>query len=150
MTASRKIPPHLTRELARHIQPRSKTQGSGNATLSSGSIDNNATWEKNNKKLVTIIGCFAFVGATASLPFWAMKWIGPLNEKDGALTGSQIRRGAFNNSGSRDVGKDPDWDFKTGTRKRDKDYVDLFLKDNPNEVDHADGFMQAAKRRTNR
>jgi hypothetical protein len=34
-----------------------------------------------------------------------------------ALTGSQVSRGAYINSGSRDVGPDPDYDFKTGTWK---------------------------------
>jgi hypothetical protein len=60
-----------------------------------------------------------------------------------ALTHAQIRRGAFNNSGSRDVGKDPYWDFKTGTRIKDKSYEELFLKDNPNEMDHGDQYSRA-------
>jgi hypothetical protein len=61
------------------------------------------------------------------------------------LTHAQIRRGAFNNSGSRDVGKDPMWDFSKGVRKQDKEYVDLFLKDNPNEIDHGDKFVMQSK-----
>ncbi len=142
MTASGKIPPHIARELARHVkQPLKPLNSSSSRKSTSQGSD-------GGSKLTTVIGCFAFVGVTASLPLWAMKWIGPLNEKDGALTGSQIRRGAFNNSGSRDVGKDPNWDFKTGTRKKDKDYVDLFLKDNPNEVDHGDTFLSNSKRRS--
>jgi hypothetical protein len=32
-----------------------------------------------------------------------------------ALTGSQVMRGAFLNTGSKDVGPDPDWDMKTHT-----------------------------------
>ena len=39
------------------------------------------------------------------------------------------------------------WDFKNGVRKKDKDYVDLFLKDNPNEIDHGDKFVMQAKQR---
>uniref|UniRef100_A0AAV1VDY3 Uncharacterized protein n=1 Tax=Peronospora matthiolae TaxID=2874970 RepID=A0AAV1VDY3_9STRA len=31
------------------------------------------------------------------------------------LNSSQIRRGAYLNSGSRDAGADPDWDLSTGT-----------------------------------
>ncbi len=62
------------------------------------------------------------------------------------MKSSQIRRGAFNNSGSRDAGKDPMWDFKTGTRIKDNDYIDLFMKDNPNEIDHGDGFVAKSKR----
>ena len=135
MTTSKKIPSRIAKELARHIKSPSKTISKSSSSS-----------EGNGSKLATVMGCFAFVGVTASLPFWAMKWIGPLNEKDAALTGSQIRRGAFNNSGSRDVGKDPNWDFKTGTRKKDKDYVDLFVKDNPDEVDHGDKFLANSKR----
>ena len=36
-----------------------------------------------------------------------------LSERDGALSGSQIQRGQYINTGSQDIGKDPDWDFKT-------------------------------------
>lgn len=62
------------------------------------------------------------------------------------LTSSQIRRGAFNNSGSKDVGKDPMWDFSTGTRIKDEAYKDLFLKDDPTKVDHGDVFISSSKR----
>lgn len=41
-------------------------------------------------------------------------WVGGLYEKEDGLTAAQNRRGAFNNSGSRDVGKDENWDFRTG------------------------------------
>lgn len=61
------------------------------------------------------------------------------------LSAAQIRRGAFNNSGSRDAGKDPHWDFKTGTRRNDPDYEDLFLKDNPQELEHGDRFVYESK-----
>jgi hypothetical protein len=33
------------------------------------------------------------------------------------LTGSQIMRGAYINTGSKDVGADPDYDHRTGTWK---------------------------------
>ncbi len=139
MTASRKIPAHIARELARHVKKKTPPLSSSGGSSGNHNNRNNNT-STNTGKIKTVIGCFAFVGITAQIPLWAMKWIGPLNEKDGALTGSQIRRGAFNNSGSRDVGKDPMWDFKTGTRKKDKDYVDLFLKDDPREIDHGDRY----------
>lgn len=86
------------------------------------------------------------MGVTASFPYLGASWIGPLSERDEALTHAQIRRGAFNNSGSRDVGKDPYWDFKTGTRMKDKSYQELFLKDDPNEVDHGNMLLEHAKR----
>ena len=143
MTAARKVPPHIARELARHVKPsKTSTTSSNRASFGGGSGSSNS-----NSKARTVIGCFAFVGVTASIPLWAMKWIGPLNEKDGALTGPQIRRGAFNNSGSRDVGKDPNWDFRTGTRIQDKEYKDLFLKDKPNEVEHGSRFVHESKQR---
>jgi hypothetical protein len=41
----------------------------------------------------------------------------PLISREGALTGSQTMRGPYINSGSRDVGRDPDWDLKRGTYK---------------------------------
>ena len=47
---------------------------------------------------------------------------------------------------SRDGGKDPYRDFKTWTRKKDKDHFDLFLKDDPNEVNHGDKFLAKFKR----
>jgi hypothetical protein len=87
------------------------------------------------------------------VPYLFINWIQPLNDRDSALTGSQIRRGAFNNSGSKDAGKDPYWDFKRGRRKRvgedgcddDGGYVDLFKRDDPSQLDHGDKF--SSKRR---
>ena len=35
-----------------------------------------------------------------------------LQHRDGGLSGSQIQRGQFLNSGSNDIGRDPDWDFQ--------------------------------------
>lgn len=144
MTASRKIPSHIARELARHVKPLKPTSSGANSTASRPTEIYNETSRINNT-IKTVIGCFAFVSLTASIPFWAMKWIGPLNEKDGALTSAQIRRGAFNNSGSRDVGKDPNWDFKTGKRKKDKDYEGLFLRDDAEDIDHGDRYLQMSK-----
>ena len=37
----------------------------------------------------------------------------PMINKDGSLTGSQVQRGAFMNSGSKDAGRDVDWNLKT-------------------------------------
>lgn len=37
---------------------------------------------------------------------------GGLQQRDGALSGSQIQRGQFINTGSQDIGRDPDWDFE--------------------------------------
>eukprot|EP00558_Chaetoceros_sp_UNC1202_P011609 CAMPEP_0197239640 /NCGR_PEP_ID=MMETSP1429-20130617/6089_1 /TAXON_ID=49237 /ORGANISM="Chaetoceros sp., Strain UNC1202" /LENGTH=133 /DNA_ID=CAMNT_0042699095 /DNA_START=73 /DNA_END=471 /DNA_ORIENTATION=+ len=133
MTASRKVPEHIARELRRHVKPK---PGQSNSS-SSG----------NGSKVSTLIGCAAFIGVTASMPLLAMKWIQPLSDRDEALTQAQTRRGAFNNSGTRDVGRDPNWDFKTGTRIKNKEYTDLFVKDNPNEMDHGDKYVYESKRR---
>ena len=35
-----------------------------------------------------------------------------LQQCEGALSGSQIQRGQFINTGSQDIGRDPDWDFE--------------------------------------
>jgi hypothetical protein len=88
------------------------------------------------------------------VPYAFINWIRPLSERDDALTGSQIRRGAFNNSGSRDVGKDPYWDFRNGRRKKkgedgvvdDGGYVALFDRDDPAESDLGDEFTARSRR----
>jgi hypothetical protein len=49
------------------------------------------------------------------LPVVLYYWVGGLTDKDQPLTAPQVRRGAFVNSGTRDVGRDPDYDFATGT-----------------------------------
>uniref|UniRef100_A0A6S9ILF6 Uncharacterized protein n=1 Tax=Ditylum brightwellii TaxID=49249 RepID=A0A6S9ILF6_9STRA len=133
--AANKIPPHLARELRRHLPKKTSAVASGTNAGSKGGED-------GFRKMKTFIGCCVFTAGTASIPFWAMKWIAPLNERDEALTHAQIRRGAFNNSGSRDVGKDPMWDFRTGTRIKDKGYEELFHKDDPDQIEHGDQFKR--------
>ena len=56
-----------------------------------------------------------------------------MNEKDAPLTAAQVRRGAFNNSGTRDVGKDPNWDFSNGTYKKDAGYYAMFQEEGNNK-----------------
>ena len=43
-------------------------------------------------------------------------------QQDDPLTAPQVRRGAFQNSGTKDIGKDPNWDFRTGTYKKPSGY----------------------------
>ena len=109
MTGTRKIPHHVARELQRHVKNVKVNQAQGGKGRTA-----NEDSDLRGKSLLTLLGCVGFVGVTASSPLWLMKWIGPLNERDGELTQAQIRRGAFNNSGSRDAGKDPNWDFRNG------------------------------------
>ena len=40
-----------------------------------------------------------------------------LQQSEKALTGSQVQRGAYMNTGSKDIGPDPDWDLKKGLYK---------------------------------
>ena len=62
-------------------------------------------------------GLVAFAGAMASFPLLYKKHgIGRnLSTTPEALPGQAVVRGAYNNSGSKDIGADPDWDPRTGT-----------------------------------
>lgn len=70
---------------------------------------------------ITALGCGLFTICAASLPYFMTRNVKPLQSREEALNSSQIRRGPYLNSGSRDAGVDPKWDFKTGTRIRDND-----------------------------
>jgi len=100
MSAPRKIPQHIAKELQRHVK--NKTSNPSRAWKGA---TNDGGGDVKGRPYLTLAGCVGFVAMTASLPLWFMKWIEPLNERDGVLTNAQIRRGAFNNSGSRDAGK---------------------------------------------
>jgi hypothetical protein len=97
-----------------------------------------------------LAGCLFLTATMTAVPYFFISWIRPLNERDSELTGSQIRRGAFNNSGSKDAGKDPYWDFKRGRRKKvgedgcvdDGGYSELFQRDDPGEVDLGDTYRR--------
>jgi hypothetical protein len=103
--ASHKIPKHVAQELKRHVQKSSSHNNNNN----------------NNKTVMALLGCVALTGLAAAMPYLATKWTGNLNAKDDPLTAAQVRRGAFTNSGTRDVGKDPNWNFQTGTYKHSPD-----------------------------
>lgn len=128
--ASSKIPPHVLRELRRHVTKPSSTTRASTLTESSSL--------KSNSTLVAVLG---FLGFSCSIPFLAMQWVGRLNDKDDPLTAAQVRRGAFNNSGTRDIGKDPKWDFKRGIYKKDEDYEALFARDDPDKEELGHEFM---------
>lgn len=100
--AYRKLSPQVLRELRRHVQPPSKKTNSGKPNPQ----------DTNSRKV--LYGCIAFTGCAASIPLIAHWWMGGLVEKEEGLTPAQSRRGAFVNSGSRDVGRDPNWDFTKG------------------------------------
>ena len=94
-----KIPPHVARELRRHVGRGHKQSAPSGP---SGEVPESESFLRNPKVLA---GCLALTGGMMSIPYFFVNWIQPLGERDGALTGSQIRRGAFNNSGSKDAGK---------------------------------------------
>ena len=135
-----KIPPHLARELRRHVVKPSPTTNN----------ESKSSFFSDPKVLA---GCLALTATMAAVPYFFMNWIQPLTERDDKLTGSQIRRGAFNNSGSKDAGKDPYWDFKRGRRKKpaedgcvdDGGYEELFQRDNPNDIDLGDGYKKGTR-----
>mmetsp|Transcript_8350 Transcript_8350/g.14789 ORF Transcript_8350/g.14789 Transcript_8350/m.14789 type:complete len:93 (-) Transcript_8350:224-502(-) len=66
------------------------------------------------KNVAVAVGLVGFVGACASVPYFLtlrMKNITNLQQQEDSLSGSQVMRGAYVNTGSRDAGVDPDWNF---------------------------------------
>jgi hypothetical protein len=118
----KKLPPEVTRELLRHVKPRFKANSAKDASTKS-----------SNTRM--LLGCAAFVGCAASLPYWATQTIRNLTDRDEALTAAQVRRGAFMNSGTRDAGKDTNWDWKNGQYVYPKGFAEHLKKQNENETD---------------
>ncbi len=75
MTGANKIPPHIARELRRHVLKTPKSRSGHQSSSKSSSTEGNGA-------IRTFLGCTAFIGVMASIPFVAMQWIGPLNERD--------------------------------------------------------------------
>ena len=111
-----KLPPEVARELRRHVSPRPLNQI--RVTDAGQQHRPGGNW--------VLAGTLMFTGAAFAIPFVAHQWIGNLNSRDQPLTHAQIRRGAFLNSGSTDVGKDPQWDFRKGQYKKDDNYWAIF------------------------
>ncbi|EQC36209.1 hypothetical protein SDRG_06319 [Saprolegnia diclina VS20] len=72
----------------------------------------------NNKRIIGLL-----VGAGGLLSF-SMPFLIVQSKKDqntmsmeGPLSTSQIRRGVYMNTGSKDIGRDPDWDLTTNSYK---------------------------------
>lgn len=104
------LPPEVRRELARHVSAKPIKDGDAR--------------KGQNKVSPILIACLSLTAAAASLPVVIHWWLGgSLNEKDAPLTAPQVRRGAFLNSGTRDIGKDPNWDFSTGQYKKPTGYA---------------------------
>jgi len=107
MSSLSKLPPHVARELRRHVSPKPLPK-TAQATPDPTMTATPRSW--------ILGGCIGLVAVAGTFPLLVKWWITPLTDKEEALTASQIRRGAFNNSGSKDVGRDPNyWQVKNGT-----------------------------------
>ncbi|ETV73847.1 hypothetical protein H257_11511 [Aphanomyces astaci] len=74
---------------------------------------------KSRRESSLLIGGFVLLGGLAmySLPYFIVKGKQGQNTlaKEGPLSKTEVRRGAFLNSGSKDIGPDPDWSFVTNS-----------------------------------
>ena len=70
-----------------------------------------------------VAGLVGFVGFMCAVPLLLQRRHArltgsvPLTGLDRPLSGAEVRRGAYLNTGSRDAGPDPDWDWKNGLYK---------------------------------
>jgi hypothetical protein len=117
------LPPHVARELRRHISPKplvspfaTKNMNDTAETTTTSRMSNTTNNNPHHHRMV-FIGCTIFTAFAGCMPLILYYWVGSLNDSDQPLTAPQIRRGAFQNSGSKDIGKDPDWNFSNGTHK---------------------------------
>lgn len=127
------LPPEVVRELMRHVKKPSRPTATITNTSNSTSSGSASSTSKSSTTI--LLACTAFVGCAATLPYWATKSIGNLTDRDEALTAAQVRRGAFLNSGSKDAGKDPNWDWKNGKYVYPKGFAEHLKRQNPNETD---------------
>jgi hypothetical protein len=127
-TKLKNLPPEVRRELLRHVAPPASRKNPAGGSSASSSSGGKTYWP-------LVAGCTAFVGFGASLPYWASQTIGNLTDREEALTAAQVRRGAFLNSGTRDAGKDPNWDWKNGEYVYPKGFAEHLKRQNPDETD---------------
>ena len=71
-----------------------------------------AAMRQRNLAVGGVVAAFAF--AMSLYPMFAVRrqQEGGLQQRDDSLSGSQIQRGQYLNTGSTDIGRDPDWDFQ--------------------------------------
>jgi hypothetical protein len=67
------------------------------------------------RRIASLAVACGIVGLFGAAPAFFKDRNKELWSSDDALSGSQIQRGMYLNTGSRDIGPDPDWDLKTGT-----------------------------------
>ena len=133
-----KLSPEVRRELLRHVKPTSNNTHSKKATdhlRARHQRMEDAGNERNKSTKRWLLGCVGFVGCAATLPYYATQKIGSLTDRDDPLTAAQVRRGAFMNSGSRDAGKDTNWDLKTGRYIYPKGFAEHLSMQDPEETD---------------
>ena len=120
-----KLPPHVVRELRRHIAPPkspSATTANPAAANIESSSSSSSSWQQNRG---IVLACTTLTVLAFVTPLGIYYWIKPLSDREAGLTAPQNRRGPFLNSGSRDIGRDGDWDSKTGTHRLKKGYGNL-------------------------
>lgn len=122
------LPPHVVRELRRHVSPRPLSKAPNGQARRAGQEE--ARQKMGTGMKMALGGTILLTATTASFPLLATWWIGNLNQKDDALTAPQVRRGAFLNSGTRDIGKDPEWDFEKGLHKSKSGYAAIAEEEN--------------------
>mmetsp|Transcript_14340 Transcript_14340/g.40820 ORF Transcript_14340/g.40820 Transcript_14340/m.40820 type:complete len:170 (-) Transcript_14340:161-670(-) len=145
----KKLPPDVARELLRHVKPRTPKPSSAAAAAAHASSSQNAS--RNSKSSAKIVlGCLTVLGGMAAIPYIATARIQNLTDRDDPLTPSQVQRGAFMNSGSKDAGRDPNWDWKNGKYVYSKGFADHLKKQSPNETDFGPDLVGPAVQVQNR
>lgn len=132
------LPPHVARELRRHISPKPLVSPFAKQQQKNTTLSTTASTHNQQHNRMVLIGCTAFTAFAGCMPLILYYWIGSLNDSDQPLTAPQIRRGAFQNSGSKDIGKDPDWNFANGTHKLRAGYGN-----NSNDTSNSDDTNKA-------
>jgi hypothetical protein len=126
-TPLKKLSPEVMRELRRHVSAKPLPR-TGGGTAAAEQLQG-----QHKQSLQRILGaCVVLTATAATFPLVAHWWTsnkGGLSEKEGALTAPQVRRGAFLNSGTTDIGRDPNWDFSKGAYKKDAGYWAIFQEE---------------------
>lgn len=133
--AFKKLAPEVRRELLRHVKPSAAQQKVRDHLLAKHQRLENAGGERSKSAKKWMYGCIGFVGLAASMPYFLSRKIGNLTARDDPLTAAQVRRGAFMNSGSRDAGKDRNWDLSKGVYVYPEGFAKHLSLQDPNQTD---------------
>mmetsp|Transcript_17505 Transcript_17505/g.21558 ORF Transcript_17505/g.21558 Transcript_17505/m.21558 type:complete len:98 (+) Transcript_17505:133-426(+) len=87
----------------------------------------------NKKHFGVAFGLFGFAALGASFPYYYVKNHQTKNrnllQQQDPLSGSQVIRGAYLNTGSKDAGPDPNWDWETRSYKGKYKFTEETLKE---------------------